>query len=181
MAVLGIKNLDAITKRIELMSKACQPAVLDKALEAAGDVLADALAAGTPVGNQSHRPGKAKGRQPGNARDSVINVSARSKQYGLTRRLIGYSKKAYYMLWVIKGHQIVAGGTRGKIGSGRLARKASTATNTHSQGGKGRVVGHVPGRDFMSGIFKANIKRAMEAAREVIRKAAQTGNVGKAA
>jgi hypothetical protein len=171
MAVLGIKNIDAITKRIELMDKACQPEVLDRAMEVAGGVLADALRAGTPIGGQAHRPGKAKGRMPGNARDSVINVSAKSKQYGVTRRLIGYSKKAYYMLWVVKGHNIVTGGT--------LKRRASG--NTHSQGGKGQVVGRVPGRNFMTGIFKSNIKRAMEAAREVIRKAAQTGSVpGKA-
>jgi hypothetical protein len=178
---LGIQNLDAITKKIEMMEKACQPAVLEKAMEAAGDVLADALAAGTPIGPQSHKTYKRKGerRSAGNARDSVIVVPAKSKQYGVTRTLIGYSKRAYYMLWVIKGHNIVTGGTRGKPGTGRLKRSASG--NTHSQSGQGKIVGRVPGHDFMSGIFKSNIKKAMEAARDVIRKAARTGNVGKAA
>jgi hypothetical protein len=165
MAVMGIQNFDRLTKRIELMEKACGQKTLDKAMEAAGDVLADALAGGTPVGPQSHKTSKGRTRPSGNARSSVINVPAKSKTYGITRRLIGYSKDAFYMLWVLKGHQMVAGG--------RVKRRASAATNTHSQGGKGKVVGWIQGRNFMHGIFKANIKNAMEAARVVIRKAAR--------
>ena len=174
MAVIGIKNLDAITKRIELMDKACQPEVLDKAMEAAGDILADALAAGTPVSKYAHKTGKRKGeyRMPGNARSSIINIPARSKTYGRTRRLIGYSDDAYYMLWVIKGHKMV---TRGRLT--RHEHRNDLGGKTHGQRGRGEFNGMVPPHDFMTPIFKSNIKRAMEAAKEVIRKAAQTGSV----
>jgi hypothetical protein len=165
MAVMGIQNFDKMTKRVELMSKACSGSVVDKAMEAAGDVLADALAAGTPIGSQSHKRSKGGMRSGGNARNSVINVSAKSKTYGVTRRLVGYSKEAFYMLWVLKGHQMVAGGRR--------KRGAAVATNTHSQGGKGQVVGWIQGRNFMHSIFRANIKHAMAAAKDVFRRAAR--------
>jgi hypothetical protein len=167
MPVLGIQNFDRMMKHVEMMEKACGEKTRDEALAAAGDVLADALVAATPTGSQAH---KSKGgrRPPGNARQSVINVPARSKAYGVSRRLIGYSKQAYYMLWVQKGHRIVVGG--------RLSRKAhknALGGRTHSQGGKGGDRGFVSGRHFMERVFKANIKRAMETAKEVIRRAAR--------
>ncbi len=165
MAVMGIQNFDRLLKRVELMEKACGQKTLDKAMEAAGDVLADALASGTPIGPQSHKTRKGSMRPAGNARNSVINVPAKSKTYGVTRRLVGYSKAAFYMLWVLKGHQMVVGG--------RLKRGASAKTNTHSQGGKGKSVGWIQGRDYMHRVFRANIKAAMEAAKEVIRRAAK--------
>jgi hypothetical protein len=173
--VLGIQNFDRMMRRVELMEKACREETREEAMAAAGDVLADALVGATPVGKRAHKTYKRTGeyRPAGTARSSVINVPARSKKYGVSRRLIGYSKSAYYMLWVIKGHKMVTGGERGKPGSGRLKRRASAKTNTHSQGGKGKVVGHVQGRDFMSRIFKANIGRAMDVAKEVIRRAAR--------
>lgn len=170
MAVLGIQNIDAFTKRISMYSNACSPEVMDEALATAGDVLADALSAATPSGESKHKDAKGKYRNPGNARASVINVPARSKLPGVARRLIGYSKQAYYMLWVIKGHQIVVGGPLK-----RKAHRNKKGGMTHSQSGKGVVVGNTTPHDFMSGVFKSNIRRAMEAAEEVVRKAAQTG------
>lgn len=167
MPVLGIQNFDRMMKRVELMEQACREKTREEALAAAGDVLADALAAATPVGSRSHRSKRGR-RFPGNARSSVINVPAKSKAYGISRRLIGYSKDAFYMIFVEKGHRIAAGG--------RLKRHAyrnELGGRTHSQGGRGKDAGMVEGRHFMNKVFKANIKTAMEAAKEVIRRAAR--------
>lgn len=169
MAVLGIQNFDAMTRRVYLMSKACSAKVLDEALAAAGDVLADALVAATPVGTQSHKAKGGKRRYPGTARASVINVPAKSKSYGITRRLIGCSKSAFYMLWVEKGHQIAPPGKR-------IARKEHTnklGGRTHAQGG-GQATGMVAGKHFMNRVFRSNIKRAMAVAKQVIRNAVQS-------
>ncbi len=171
MAVMGIRNIDAFTRQVYLMEKACGEKVLQEAMEAAGKVLERALVAATPIGTQAHRTYKRKGeyRPAGTARVSVINVPARSKKYGIARRLIGYSRDAYYMFWVLTGHDMVTGG--------RKARRASAVTGRHSQGGKGVVVGHVAGRDIMTPVFRSNIKTALNAAIEVLRSAA----TGKAA
>ena len=157
MPAIGIQNLDKWKKRVEDMQKACREEVQCEALAAAGDVLADALASATPVGKRSH---KAKGgdRYPGNARNSIINVNAKSKKYGVFRRLIGYSKRAFYMLWVESGHDSVRGGKKARKG-----KWAPGAGGAHSQAGQGRVVGHVQAREFMHRVFQANIGRAKDA------------------
>jgi len=141
MPVLGIQNFDRWTKRVEAMGKAAGEKVRDQALEAAGEVLLRALESATPVRQtkQVKGPRAKHWHPPGTARRSVINVPARMKQYGVSRRLIGYSKNAYYMLFV----------------------------EQH--------------RGFMKSVFKSNIGRAMEVAKEVIRKAARGESAGKAA
>ena len=171
MAVLGIQGFDKMLARVELYERACRKDIRDKAMEAAGEALKEALIAATPIGTQAHRDENGTVlRSPGNARKSVINYAAKMRTYGVTRRLIGYSKDAYYMLWVEKGHKLVRGG--------RLQRKGyknQYGGKTHSQGGRGKVVGTVSGRKFMEAVFKANIGRAMERAEEVIRKYIQQG------
>lgn len=147
MAVLGIQNFDRMMKRVEAMQNACREETRSKALEAAGEVLKRALEAATPIGTGNKR------HAAGNAARNVINVRARQRQYGVTRQLIGYSKAAFYMLFREKG--FTAYGRAGKKG-----------------GGSGhRIEGH----KMMRGVFSSNIGRAMQAAHEVIRKAAQAG------
>jgi hypothetical protein len=162
MPSMGIQNFDRWTNRVRGLQKSCQEDTQAKALEAAGDVLKRVLEAATPI-SQSPRD-----KHRGLAQQSVINVPARQKQYGTTRRLIGYSKKAFYMLFVVKGHRIVTGGRRARKGG-----KGEFFGEMHGQAGKGRVVGAVGGRDFVSGVWSANIERAKQAYREVIKRAVQ--------
>jgi hypothetical protein len=161
MPILGIQNLDQITGRLEKMRTACSIEQRDKAMEAAGAVLHDALITATPT---ARAPGWGrKAHSPGLARRSVLNVSARPKEYGVTRRLIGYSKEAFYMLWVEMGHRIVSGGGLSRASGGSSHRRGS---------GGGNVVGQFQGRHFMKRVFDSNIGRAMDAARAYVKKQA---------
>lgn len=176
MAVLGIQNFDRMLKRVSMMERACSDKVRDQAMAAAGEVLRRALEAATMPRTTGLVKGprrKSAWHPAGTAKRSVINVPAKSKEYGVTRRLVGYSKDAFYMLFVEKGHKIVSGG--------RLARKSyknESGGRTHSQSGKGRVVGQAAGKHFMRKVFAANIGKAMKAAREVIRAAMRANDSG---
>lgn len=153
MAVTGIQNIDGWVNRINKLQEACREETRQKALAAAGEVLREALENATPVG-----AGTAQ-RESGNAKQNVINVPARPKQYGVARQLVGYAKQAWYMFYREFGFI--------SVGSMRRTTEARAAKAT------GRVAWtKIPAKPIMRPVFAGAIAQAMDAAREVIRKAA---------
>jgi len=87
MAVVGIRNFDRLEKRLLKLKDGLSGKILDDAMDAAAQHLRQAIQSATPI-------------RTGRARASVIvYASTRQRKFGEVRKLVGYSKDAFYMFF----------------------------------------------------------------------------------
>lgn len=162
MAVVGIQNLDQIERKLKKLAQSMGTVALAEAMEAAGEVYRQAIIRATPTGPEK----RGKWKRKGHAKNEVIIYEPIQKR-SLTemRRLIGWSKDAFYMFFVDKGWRW----SRKRIKRSGTDR-AYYSRYTHKQGGVawGGKTGRA--RHILASVFSSMSGKAGEAALNVMRK-----------
>jgi hypothetical protein len=175
MAVVGIKNFDQIEKKLKKLGAEMGKEALADAMEAAGDVYRRALEAATPTGPIQHGKWAHKTHAKGQV---IVYTPTRLRSLTEMRRLIGWTKDAFYMFFVDQGwrwHSARRVNVRGVKGgfARRLRRKGTDSgyysKTTHGQSGVSWGGKFVKARKILKDVFESSSSAAGEAAMKVLK------------